>query len=52
MSYPNEPCPGLWVELDPGFGYCSLGDDCGNPVRTAHEERFAEWLDDPHETDS
>jgi hypothetical protein len=46
MAEPDESCPGLWVELDPGFGYCSLGDDCSNPVRNAHAECFAEWHDE------
>jgi hypothetical protein len=51
MAEPGETCPGMWVELDPGFGYCSLGEECRNPVREAHERRVAEWaVEEPGET--
>jgi hypothetical protein len=38
----DDACPGMWVEIDPGIGYCSLGDECRNPVREAHERRVGE----------
>jgi len=46
MAEPDEHCPGMWIELDPEIGYCSLGDQCRNPSRDAHERRIAEWAVD------
>ena len=43
---PDASCPGEWVELEPSFGYCSLGDECRRPVRDAHQRRFVEWTVD------
>ena len=45
MADPDETCPGQWVEIDVGVGYCSLGDECRNPVREAHQRRVEEWAD-------
>lgn len=39
---PAETCPGLWVDLDFGVGYCSLGEECRNPTREAHKRRVNE----------
>jgi hypothetical protein len=52
MADPDDTCPGMWVQVDPEFGYCSLGDQCRNPIRDAHERRIVEWAveeepDDP-----
>ena len=43
MADPDETCPGLWVDLDADTGYCDLGDECRNPVRSAHERHIADW---------
>ena len=43
LSEPDAHCPGEWVDLDPTFGYCSLGDECRNPVADAHAVRIREW---------
>jgi len=43
LADPDDRCPGQWVELEPDVGYCSLGDQCRNPIREAHERRIAEW---------
>jgi hypothetical protein len=51
MAEPDETCPGLWidVDLDLDFGYCSLGDECRNPTREAHQNRVIEPpATDPH----
>jgi hypothetical protein len=42
MADPDETCPGVWVQLTIGIGYCSLGDECRNPVAEAHERRVDE----------
>jgi hypothetical protein len=41
IADPDETCPGPWVDVDADFGYCSLGDQCRNPVPDAHERRSA-----------
>ena len=43
LSEPDKDCPGEWVDLDPAFGYCSLGDQCCSPVASAHTRRVREW---------
>jgi hypothetical protein len=48
MAHPDETCPGLWVQLDLGVGYCELGDGCRNPIPEAH----ADWIDETAESDS
>lgn len=42
MADPGETCPGVWVDLDFGLGYCSLGDECRNPTREAHKRHVTE----------
>jgi hypothetical protein len=42
---PDETCPGLWVDVDLDIGYCSLGDECRNPTREAHQRRVNERPD-------
>jgi hypothetical protein len=34
-----EGCSGLWLEVDRGFGYCQLGEECRFPYREAHVRR-------------
>lgn len=38
MADPDETCPGEWIELDIETGFCSLGDECRNPTRVAHQQ--------------
>jgi len=42
LPEPDDNCPGQWVELEPGVGYCSLGDQCRNPTPEAHQRRIGE----------
>jgi hypothetical protein len=46
IADPDDGCPGMWVEIDPEFGYCSLGDQCRNPHREAHERHVSEQIVD------
>lgn len=46
VADPDEMCPGVWVvDLDLDLGYCSLGDECRNPIREAHKRRVNERPD-------
>ena len=42
IADPDETCPGLWVELGGGLGYCDLGDQCRNPILEAHARHVDE----------
>ncbi len=42
MAEPDEHCGGMGIELDPEIGEPSLGAQCRNPVRDAHERRVTE----------
>ncbi len=42
IADPDETWPGLWVEIDFEIGYCSLGDECRNPIPEAHQRRIKE----------
>jgi hypothetical protein len=35
----DHGCSGLWLEVDRGFGYCQLGEECRFPYREAHVRR-------------
>jgi len=47
MSDEDPTCPGLWVELGDDIGYCDLGDECHNPVRSAHERQITDAVAEP-----
>ena len=42
IADPDQTCPGVWVEIDFEIGYCSLGDECRNPIPEAHQRRAKE----------